>query len=222
MKQSTHKKLYAAEVAATFIASLGMMLLIVVSAAGVFLTVVQADENDPPLGVASIPTTASAETLDAILLAAQGEGVVAGVVDDASIEEKQQQNKAAEWYDSALQNADLIEVRSPYRDSVLDRSAQNFARSLADSCNLDVATDWSDQIGVKIDEGYIESYSEAVFIVANDSQLNADLPTQADAYQRLFLNHEAYGVGAASIPESTDCGGLSGNTIITFHLATIN
>lgn len=205
---------YFAEVAGILISGLGMMLLIVISAwVATILILGSRDVADDQLGAIPSLTDDSRTTAFMRSLDAQS-GQVAGVVDDASLEETAMRNDAANWL-SDVREVQGLEVA--YRDVVLDRNAQNHARYVATQCDVNAYSDWNDSIGIQVDEGDTSSFSESIFLV-DEQTLASELPKRANDYSRLFTLYDAMGVGVAKIPESGDC---ASGFILVFHMAGI-
>ena len=135
-------------------------------------------------------------------LAFSDAGQVAGVVDETSTTEERLRNQAAQWLGEVR---DVQKLPIAYRDSVLDRNAQNHARYLATSCPINQYTNWSDSIEMRVDEGYTTSFTESVFEISG-SAFASELPQSEIDYSRLFTIYDAVGVGVAKVPESADCG----------------
>lgn len=139
-------------------------------------------------------------------------GQVAGVVADASVKETELRNSAMDWLGLALESQGLDSV---YRDGVLDRNAQNQARFYADQC-LPGESNWEQSIGLRVDEGYTTSFSEASFVVSGIA-FASELPTNQTDYARLFTLYDAAGVGVAELAASCGQDGF----VMVYHLAGV-
>jgi len=132
-------------------------------------------------------------------------GYVAGVVDDSSVVEGEFRNDVAEWLGDVriIQGSTLA-----YRDSVLDRQAQNHARHIAETCSDDKYNDWSEFLGTEIDEGNIITYTEAVFTDTAMQTFARDFTHFQTDYSRLFAEYNAAGIGVAEVTDNADpeCG----------------
>ncbi len=135
-------------------------------------------------------------------------------MDEQSPAERALRDEATEWL-SKVRGVQGLEVA--YRDSVLDGNAQNHARFVANTCNIEAYSDWEDSLSLRIDEGYTSSFSESIFQVNSDDFAN-ELPASAINYSRLFTQYDAVGVGVAELPESANCGPGS---VLVIHMASI-
>lgn len=211
MKITDQEKKYALETTGLFVSGLGMMLLVLVSAWSMAVLVsgnTFAKEN----GVGD--RSSLSDTIASAALSAGDEGRVAGAVDDSTIEEQAFRNDASEWLSAARRSGDNSNA---YRDGILDRNAQNHARSLADACSADIYNSWEETIGTAINEGYVASFGEAAFAVSGEAFASEMLLKETD-YQRLFADVDAYGVGVA---QTTEISGCEIPFVLVFHLATI-
>jgi hypothetical protein len=205
---------YALEMTGIFVAGLGMMLLIVISVWVASLVAV----GSSLLGeeaIGELPTHSEQSERFSYLRGLEVDaGQVAGVVDETSIEEKEIRNAATQWL------SEVREIQSlpiAYRDSVLDRNAQNHARFLATSCPDERYNDWDQLIETRVDEGYTNSFSEAVFVVSG-STFAEELPASAIDYSRLFTVYDAVGVGVAELTDDSKCGQ---GYFMVFHVADV-
>lgn len=194
---------------------IAMMLLVLVSAWLMGLYITQADELTSRQNLGDTIGFSASDSSVAFLDSLESEGgQVAGIVDESSAEETQLRNDAAAWLSQTrfIQGLDVT-----YRDGVLDRSAQNQARILANLCSLDLYSDWSGAIGLRADEGFIKSFSESFFKFDEITTLASVLPERSADYQRLFTTNNAYGVGVASVT-SDQC---EIKNVLVFHFADV-
>ncbi len=212
---SMHKTLHIVETASVMTAGLGMMMLIIVGAwlGGVY---VMDSRQVASTFIGNAPGMSISSDDVATLQGQFAEtGKVAGLVDDSNQSEDSLRNSAAKWLNEARYKSGLGAM---YRDSILDRRAQNHARTLADSCDVDTFNDWSDAIGTQIDEGTIRAFSESAFLLQDDNFIDT-LPQNQPSYERLFTLSNAYGIGVAAIPQTaSDC---AGSYVLTVHMAEI-
>ena len=201
------------EITSMFLAGLSMMLLIVVSAVAIGSTIVDSRRVASGLVESAPKLSLTFDELSSVSNQfAETTGAVAGVVDDSSTNEQTVRNDAAAWLSQARLDSRL---NTAYRDEILDRRAQNHARLLAETCSDSRYNEWQDIIGQAVSEGYVTTFSEAIFGLEN-TDLASSLPIQADDYPRLFTDYKAYGVGVARTS-----GACSFEYIATFHLAGV-
>ncbi len=211
-KNNQHK--YALELTGILVSGMGMMLLIVVSA-WVAAVVILASRDVSDQAIGEVPSLRQDSSAVAYLKGLElNSGRVAGVVDDASIEEASMRNDAAEWL-SGVRSIQSLPVA--YRDGVLDRNAQNHARFAASKCSVEQYGNWEESLNLQIDEGLTDSFTESIFRVTTKT-LASELPGSAIDYSRLFTNYDALGVGVAEIPSGANCGA---GFILVFHMAGI-
>jgi hypothetical protein len=213
---SKHRKIenYALEMTGIFVSGLGMMLLVVISVWVASLIAV----GSSALGeetIGDLPALQEDNERFSFLRGLEVDaGQVAGVVDETSNSEEELRNEVTSWL------GDVREVQSldiAYRDSVLDRNAQNHARYLATTCSSDRYTNWTDSLEMRVDEGYTSTFSESVFDISG--QLFAsELPENTIDYSRLFTRYDAVGVGVAQAPEASTC---SSGYHLVFHLSEV-
>lgn len=207
---------YILEITGIFVSGLGMMLLVAISLWMVSLVISGSElVSDEVLGTTGTIVDEHDNRLAYIEGVAFSSGQVAGVVDDSSVEESEARNIAANWLTEVRE---LQGLTPAYRDSVLDRNAQNQARLVATNCNDNIYSDWSETIDTRIDEGYVKTFSEAIFSVDNPGSLATELPMKPIDYSRLFTGYSGYGVGVARTPQDSDC---TTPFVIVFHLAHI-
>lgn len=203
----------AFETAGIFVAAVGAMVLILVSSWVAARYIAHGElEAESVGGAAEVAINRS----DILAVAADfdTDGQVAGVVDQTSRDEQSLKNDVAEWLSSA-RSAEGLNVA--YRDSILDRNAQNHSRSISNSCEIDDYNSWDEFINLNINEGIIGSFSEATFFISGE-QFGSELIQRPVDYQRLFTDYNAFGVGVSAIPELDDCG--SGYVLVV-HSATV-
>ena len=210
---SVHQR-YAVEMVAIFVSGLGMMLLVTIS---VWMATLLAS------GSATLADEVFSDSLlesrsDSFAyiesLVQDNSGQVAGVVDDSSIEENQLRNSATAWLSGVRE---VQSLPTAYRDSVLDRNAQNHARYLATSCSDDRYSDWDESLGSRINEGYVATFSESTFSSDGTSFAHDFVYSQQD-YARLFGLFSAVGVGVAEYADSPSC---DSGYVFVYHLADI-
>lgn len=216
MKERRDAEAYALEMTGIFVSALGMMLLLVI---GVWVSSMLVIGSNV-FGEQTIGTERYEENSDRFsyfreVAASANSGRVAGIVDDSSEDEDRLRNQAAEWL------GNVREVQSlpvAYRDSVLDRNAQNQARFIATSCSADRYSDWDESLGRRVDEGFVSGFSESIFDISGDT-FTAELPLSQSDYARLFTFYDAVGLGVAKYAEGETCGdGL----VLVIHAASID
>lgn len=206
---------YALELTAIFVSGLGMMLLVVISVWVASMVAIGSGAlSDESVG--SLPSLNEDSAGVSFLRGIEADaGKVAGVVDESSTTEDDLRNDITNWLSDVR---DIQRLPIAYRDSVLDRNAQNQARFLANSCDQDRYSDWSESLGIRVDEGYSVSFSEAIFNVSGTA-FAGELPSSQIDYARLFNFYDAVGVGAARVPETSSC---QTGFVIVFHVAEVN
>jgi hypothetical protein len=208
------EKAYALEMTAVFVSGLGMMMIISVTVWLVSMFILGSRELTQEV----LGDTKTISQLDSgkdfYNQVALGAGQVAGVTDDSSVDENEVRNALAVWLTSVREVQGL---KIAYRDPVLDRNAQNHARTMAQACDSGLYSDWSEYIGTKVSEGYITSFSESAFEISGATRIAEEMPLGTVAYSRLFTNYDAYGIGVVDVREY----GCGYNYITVLHLAEV-